>query len=133
MRLLLGIFACFLSGCLTTYNTERAQDLCTNAGMAYEGFTIVNNDGGGHVRCVNPEDDEQRCNVMKAQAELREKKAYNSRWSGKNILLGIGYSLYYLPGYLLYEYWEDDAQADMDATNKRIVETKMSECEAIAH
>lgn len=129
--------ALMLSGCLTTYDTDRSQDLCTNVGMGYEGFTITGTNKGqhvGHVRCVSPETDEQKCAVTKAQAELREKESYNSRWWSKRLLVGVGYAFYVLPGYLLYELWNDDANADYNETNQRIVEVKSSiKCDAVAH
>lgn len=130
MRIVLGIItAICLSGCITTYETNSAKDMCVNAGMTYEGFTIVNDKGGGHVRCVNPTNDEQKCSVMRAQAELNAKKEYNSRWNGKRTLIGIGYVFYVVPGYLLYQLYADDAEADREATNKKLVAAQMAECE----
>lgn len=137
--ILIWIVAAALTGCLTTYEGKNNEESCAAAGMYYSGFTVTHTDDRGvdrgSLQCVKPTDGDQECEVEKHREVMREKIEYNNRWAQENVFIGIGYAAYFFPGLLLKMYYQDDADADLEATNKRIVEIRESYCEddTVAH
>ena len=117
-RLLLACTIVFsTAGCLHTIDyREDPNYRCAEAGQIYEGFTITGRNGGaedvGQLRCAKPKTDEDRCVVKAARDNKEEADKFNNDWRPKNIVVGVGYAFWFVPGVVAYYMWHDENEKE---------------------
>lgn len=96
-----------LTGCLHTIETGH-EETCARNGQIYEGFTVTHKDGKGQVRCRKAQDELEECVVRELKALEYEAHHHNKEVTLKNVGIVLGYTAYVLPGWYLYDRWNED-------------------------
>lgn len=67
------------------------------------GIGLVSGSSRGEaVQCDVPINDEEKCRIERYQESYWPKRKFNQRVPGVNLLMGLGYMLYVLPGAVFY-------------------------------
>lgn len=125
-----------LSGCLTTFKPSP-DEICATTGQIYEGFTVtgeVKGDAVGHVRCARPKTEKDECLVVAHGNAARSEDQHNGWAKPRNFVIGAGYTMAILPGYLALKHWEDEDRERVAALRKAEAEQR-ARCEktGVAH
>ena len=120
----------FMTGCVHKIGLSNAQvcaaDDMTLAGVGHGSSTAIATSGGvwataagssQSISCVKPSTPEEKCDVAANRAVLGPVSEWNSGVTSKNLLLGLGYTFYVIPGVILYNvsYSDQEKQAYVDA------------------
>ena len=100
----------------------------TSTGVASVGGYVAVSNGAAYseaVSCVRPMSVDQQCEIEGAQWSLAKKGEFSP--TGYNVLLGVGYVFYVIPGLIIYAFVHDaDEYAAADA--ERVGQAARNSC-----
>lgn len=142
MRFFFAILVLAQTACIHRIGVGNHQE-CAQEGMILEGINVGS--GTAHTRssnfntydtvtnsrqvqCAIPKTDADKCALDVYERSLAPLHRFNQGVPGKNILIGVGYCLYIIPGIVGLIYFNGQKDEALDDSDQ-MIKTSLKSCE----